>query len=144
MHTFDSILNDLKALPIDTSGTLLVHSSMKAIGEVEGGADAVLDALSELMRGGLLVLPTHTWKDIGTGKGQHDLFDYRTEPVCIGLLPEMFRKREGVIRSAFFSGVRTPLSTKNCRPSSRRSLARFREASWVSNRVMLRTPWKSM
>ena len=99
MHTFETLLKDLKELPIDTGGTLLVHSSMKSIGEVDGGADTVLDALSELMRGGLLVLPTHTWDHIGTGKGQCDLFDYRSEPVCIGLLPEMFRKRESVIRS---------------------------------------------
>lgn len=99
MHTFDSLMRDLADLPIDRKGTLLVHSSMKSLGEVEGGADTVLDALSEYMKDGLLVLPTHTWDHIGTGKGQSDLFDYRTEPVCIGLLPEMFRKRPNVIRS---------------------------------------------
>ena len=45
---------------IDQNGTIIVHSSMKSIGEVEGGADTVLDAFSEYMKDGLLVFPTHT------------------------------------------------------------------------------------
>ncbi len=48
----------VKALGIDPAGTLLIHSSMKSIGPVEGGADAVLDAFSAHMRDGLLILPT--------------------------------------------------------------------------------------
>lgn len=56
-----SLLQDLDNLKIAPHGTLLVHSSMKSIGDVEGGPDTVLDALSEYMNDGLLVLPTHTW-----------------------------------------------------------------------------------
>lgn len=39
------LMQDLERLKINKKGTLLVHSSMKSIGEVEGGADTVLDAL---------------------------------------------------------------------------------------------------
>lgn len=95
-YTKVELLNHLEVLGIDPKGTLLVHSSMKSIGEVEGGADTVLDALSEYMKEGLLVLPTHTWSYIN---GQNPKFYVDHSSVCVGILPELFRKREGVIRS---------------------------------------------
>jgi aminoglycoside 3-N-acetyltransferase len=55
MYNKQELLNHLKELGINENGTLLVHSSMKSIGQVEGGADTVLDALSEYMKNGLLV-----------------------------------------------------------------------------------------
>ena len=96
MYTKQDLLSHLGAMGIDPSGTLLVHSSMKAIGEVEGGADTVLDALCEYMQNGLLVLPTHTWRQMNE---TYTVFDSRTEPSCVGLLTNLFMKREGVIRS---------------------------------------------
>ena len=96
MYTTADLLQDLERLNIDRKGTLLVHSSMKSIGPVEGGADAVLDALSEYMKDGLLVLPTLTWATI---TAERNVFDVRTEPSCVGILPERFRMRPGVLRS---------------------------------------------
>lgn len=80
-------------LPEDT---ILVHSSMKSIGEVEGGADTVLDALMEYFSEGLLILPTHTWKSMSK---EHYIFDPNHEPACVGILPNLFMKRKGVVRS---------------------------------------------
>lgn len=96
IHTYHSLINQLASANMDQGGTLLVHSSMKSMGEVDGGADTVLDALSEYMRKGLLVLPTHTWSYINA---DHPRFYVETSPVCVGILPELFRKREGVLRS---------------------------------------------
>lgn len=96
MHTKHSLLNDLKALGVKPAGTLLVHSSMKAIGQVEGGADTVLDALSEYMSEGLLILPAHTWSQINA---EYNIYDPATEQSCVGLLTNLFLKREGVRRS---------------------------------------------
>ncbi|WP_077618446.1 AAC(3) family N-acetyltransferase [Bacillus sinesaloumensis] len=96
MYTKQDLLDHLKELGIDENGTLLVHSSMKSIGEVEGGADTVLDALIEYMKNGLLVFPTHTWSYI---KSENPRFDVMDSPSCVGLLTELFRKRPGVIRS---------------------------------------------
>ena len=90
------LIKDLEALKINPKGTLLVHSSMKSIGEVEGGADTVLDALMDYMREGLLVLPTHTWSYINAANPR---FEVEHSKVCVGILPELFRKREGVVRS---------------------------------------------
>ena len=58
--TKSSIINDLKSMGLTGSETILIHSSMKAVGNVEGGADTVLDALMEFFADGLLLLPTHT------------------------------------------------------------------------------------
>ncbi|MBQ6715702.1 MAG: AAC(3) family N-acetyltransferase, partial [Clostridia bacterium] len=54
MYTKDILIRQLSEMNIDPRGTLLVHSSMKAIGKVEGGADTVIDALMEYMKDGLL------------------------------------------------------------------------------------------
>ncbi|MFL1676323.1 AAC(3) family N-acetyltransferase [Paenibacillus dendritiformis] len=96
MHTIQSLMSDLERIGIDRQGTLLVHSSYKSMGGVEGGPDTVLDALSAYMEEGLLVLPTHTWANINADNPR---FDVENTPVCIGMLPERFRKRPGVIRS---------------------------------------------
>lgn len=96
MHTKETLLRDIGDMGINPQGTLLIHSSMKAIGPVEGGADAVLDAWSEYMKDGLLIFPTHTWRQIGK---ETLTFDSRTLPSCVGILPELFRRRPGVVRS---------------------------------------------
>jgi aminoglycoside 3-N-acetyltransferase len=96
MHTSESLQKQLELLGIDRTGTLLVHSSMKSMGQVEGGADTVLDALSTYMKEVLLVLPTHTWSYI---KAENPKFYVEESPVCVGILPELFRKRPGVVRS---------------------------------------------
>jgi aminoglycoside 3-N-acetyltransferase len=96
MYKKQDLLNHLKELGIDENGSLLVHSSMKSIGQVEGGADTVLDALSEYMKNGLLVFPTHTWSYINA---ENPRFYVNDSPSCVGLLTELFRKRPGVVRS---------------------------------------------
>ncbi len=96
MYTKDQLKFQLGAMGINPKGTLLVHSSMKAIGNVEGGAETVLDALCDYMQDGLLVLPTHTWRQMND---TYTVFDSRTEPSCVGLLTNLFLKREGVVRS---------------------------------------------
>lgn len=95
-YTKADLTADLAAMGIDPHGTLLVHSSYKAIGDVEGGADTVLDALCDYMRDGLLVLPTHTWRQMNE---TYTVFDVRREPSCVGYLTNRFLAREGVIRS---------------------------------------------
>ena len=81
---------------IDSEGTIIIHSSMKSIGEVEGQADTVLDAFSEFMKDGLLVFPTHTWAHINE---EQPKFYVEETPTNIGILTELFRKRPDVVRS---------------------------------------------
>ena len=96
MHTKYDLLRDIRSLELDPHGTVLIHSSCKAVGPVEGGADTVLDAWSEFMEEGLLVFPTHTWNQIPR---KNPVFDSRTQPSCVGILSELFRQRPGVVRS---------------------------------------------
>ena len=96
MYVKNDLQNDIKELGINSKDTLLIHSSMKAIGEVEGGADTVLDAFMEYMKEGLLIFPTHTWEQMNN---EYRVFRVDTEPSCVGLLTNMFLKRPGVIRS---------------------------------------------
>ncbi len=96
MHTKDSLIKDIQRAGIKRDGTLLIHSSMKAVGVVEGGADTVLDAFIDYMKEGLLLFPTHSWSDNNLRDG---IYDPRTEPACVGILPNLFMKRAGAIRS---------------------------------------------
>ncbi len=96
MYTYQDLMRDLENLRIDSRGTVLVHSSMKSIGPVEGGADTVLDALMDYMKDGLLVLPTHTWALVNA---KNPYFHVDKTPTNVGILTELFRKRPGVVRS---------------------------------------------
>lgn len=96
MHTKFDLIRDIRSLGVEPTSTLLIHSSMKAIGPVEGGADTVLDAWMEYMKDGLLIFPTHTWNRVTKST---DIFDSRTQSSCVGILSELFRQRSGVVRS---------------------------------------------
>lgn len=96
MYRKADFLKDLSNLKIDSKGTLLVHSSYKSVGPVEGGPATVLDALSEYMSEGLLALPTHTWEYINAENPRY-FVDH--SPSNVGILTELFRRRPGVIRS---------------------------------------------
>ena len=53
MHTKESLKKQLAAMGLTGEETILIHSSMKAIGETQKGADTVLDALMEFFEKGL-------------------------------------------------------------------------------------------
>ena len=96
MYTKQDLITAIKEMGIQPTDTLFVHSSMKSIGQVEGGADTVLDALMEYLSDGLLILPTHTWAYMSE---EHNIFDPAREPSNVGILTNLFMKREGVVRS---------------------------------------------
>lgn len=96
MHTKNSLIKDIEQTGIRKNGTLLIHSSMKAVGLVEGGGDTVLDAFIDYMKEGLLLFPTHSWSNENLRDG---IYDPKTEASCVGILPNLFMKRAGAIRS---------------------------------------------
>lgn len=97
MHTYHSLTKDLAQSGLQPEDSVLVHSSMKAIGEVEGRADTVLDVLMDYFgQQGLLVLPTLTWSNVNA---EQPRFSVRETPSVVGILPQLFRQRPGVIRS---------------------------------------------
>ncbi|MCT4620460.1 MAG: AAC(3) family N-acetyltransferase [Marinisporobacter sp.] len=96
MHTKNDLITCIGNLGIKPTDTLLIHSSLKSIGELENGGDTVLDAFIEYMKDGLLIFPTHTWAQMND---EYNIFNPETEPSCVGVLSNLFLKRSKVIRS---------------------------------------------
>lgn len=94
--TKEDLLKGFSALGICSGMALEVHSSLSSFGWVEGGADAVLDALEELLtEEGTLVLPTFNHEAVYSKGG---IFDIRSTPTINGRIPETFRNRPCVLR----------------------------------------------
>ncbi len=92
MITKEDIVFSLECMDIKKGDTLLLHSALTAIGQVEGGADTVIDAFLEAIgQEGTLVMSTLT--------GWFAPFDANTSSSAVGYLSECFRKRMGVLRS---------------------------------------------
>ena len=79
MYTKNDLKEQLAAMGLNGGETILIHSSMKAVGQVEGGADTVLDAWSEFFADGLLLLPTHTWKTVNAA---NPVYNPESTPSC--------------------------------------------------------------
>lgn len=121
MFTKEDLIQDIINMGIEETDTLFVHSSYKKVAGdvgVEGGADTVVDAFIEYLSSkGLIVFPSMSWKRgylvndegdyippyEGPKPGYYPYgndFHVRTTPCDgLGIIPEVFRKRPGVIRS---------------------------------------------
>ena len=96
MADLTSLVKDFRALGIRPGMDLLVHSSLRRLGPVEGGADTVIDALLEVLGPeGTLMMSTVS----GNVTENQPVFDVRHTPSTVGTLSNVFLKREGVIRS---------------------------------------------
>ena len=95
--TKEMLKEGFASLGIKPGTNLIVHSSLKSFGKVDGGADTVIDAICELItEDGTLVMPSFNH---GEPYRQGEIFDIRTTPTSNGIIPETFRKRSDVIRS---------------------------------------------
>ena len=115
--TVPSLMADLSALGVKPGMTLLVHSSLSALGWVNGGPVAVVLALENVLGPeGTLVMPTHSgalsdpagWENPPVPEAWWDVIR-QTMPAFhpdltpsrgMGAIPECFRKQKGVRRSS--------------------------------------------
>ena len=95
MLTKDKIFETLKSLNLKNSDTILIHSSLKSIAQIEGNAEGLIEALKEYFNQGLIILPMHTWASI---KNDYDTLDLKAQNSCVGELPNIAYKM-GFIRS---------------------------------------------
>ena len=95
MVTKSDIFRLLEELGIDRDDKITVHSSLRAIGPIENGADGLIDAFCEYLRDGLLLIPTHTWD----GFVQRLTFDVRSQEPCLGVLSKVAAFRPEAVRS---------------------------------------------
>lgn len=77
MFTKEEIIKALEAMGAPRDGVVIMHTSLRSIGEVEGGALGLLDVMIDYFtsEGGLLCVPTHTWANLGTDNITLDLME---------------------------------------------------------------------
>ncbi len=92
-HDIHRFLTDCGIRPDDK---VTIHTSLRAIGELEGGADGLIDAFCAYLSDGLLLVPTHTWANVNK---DHPVYDVRVTKPCIGALPTVAAFRSDGVRS---------------------------------------------
>jgi aminoglycoside 3-N-acetyltransferase len=90
------LVGGLRAAGLAAGDSVIVHSSCRALGPVDGGPEAVLNALLEVLGPeGNLMLPTFNY----TRPLPEPYFDPCTTPGRTGILTELGRQRPGAVRS---------------------------------------------
>jgi len=111
--TKEDIKRGLETLGLKNGDSVGVHSSLSSFGYVEGGANAVIDALLEVVGPeGTIVMPTYSNNIEQLEKTQEEIdmgitWKYRVLPYdpqkhsCwTGKIPDTLWKREGAIRNS--------------------------------------------
>ncbi len=96
--TFQQLVDGFAAVGLEQGDMVIVHSSLSSFGYVEGGADAVVDALLETVGpGGTVAVPTSpvTWKGGSHYEfiSKNPIVDLRVIPSKLGAITEALRRR---------------------------------------------------
>lgn len=102
-RTKEEIISDLKKLGLKRNDTVIVHSSLKSIGFVIGGARTVIDALIEVLGPeGTLVIPTYTMittmYDTCISESYNN-FNVKNSKTHLGAIPSTFLSYDNISRS---------------------------------------------
>ena len=112
----EEIVNELRRMGLEKNDVVMVHASLTSMGYVCGGAQAVIEALMEVVGGeGTIMMPTQSWKNLDPVDGVHwdadesewqkirdnwPAYDKNLTPTnTMGAVAEMFRQWPGSIRS---------------------------------------------
>ena len=110
------IIQKLKEVGLKSGDTVMVHTSLGKMGYVCGGAQAVIEALMEVVGdSGTIMMPTQSWKNLDPKTGVHweadqkdwqlirdnwSAYDKNLTPTnTMGAVAEMFRQVPGSVRS---------------------------------------------
>jgi len=97
LQAAENITADLLDLGVRQGGVMLVHSSLRSLGQVPGGAETVIRGLLGALGGeGTLLMPA-----LGSdgNEGDPPVFDVLNTPTWVGAIAEAFRVRRGTRRS---------------------------------------------
>lgn len=112
----EDIIKELKRTGLKEKDTVMVHTSLKKMGYVCGGAQTVIEALIDVVgKEGTVMMPTQSWKNLDPEEGVHwdadqnewqkirdnwPAYDKHITPTnTMGAVAEMFRQWPGSIRS---------------------------------------------
>ena len=110
------LIQSFRELGLNTGDIVMVHTSMKQMGYVCGGAQTVIEALMETVGAtGTIMMPTQSWKNLDPETGVHQdadpedwqtirenwpAYDKNLTPTnTMGAVAELFRQFPGSIRS---------------------------------------------
>ena len=99
MFTKEQLKTQLTNLGVPTNVPVIVHTSLKAVGETEGRSEDLLEVLIEhcTKDGGLLCIPTHTWS-YAREEGRI-AFDLTKKESCVGALTVVALNHPKAVRS---------------------------------------------
>lgn len=96
MLRFDELVAGIQKSGLGDGDTVMVHSSYKSLGGVEGGAETVIDALVESVApNGTVLFPTFNFESWT----ETHYFDVRETFSRMGVITELARWREDAIRT---------------------------------------------
>ena len=96
MLTRKDVFDLLESLEIRRDDVVTIHSSLREVGPIAGGADGLIDALKDYLCDGLLLIPTHTWANVNAANPH---FDVRSTVPCIGTLAKVAAFRPDGVRT---------------------------------------------
>ena len=97
MWTHSQLVAGFRAAGLNAGDLVLVHSALRKLGPVAGGAAGVIEALRETLGpAGTLAIVAHTYQLISP---QQPVFHETLTPTNVGVLSNVFRQRPGVVRS---------------------------------------------
>ena len=97
--TYRDLAEDLAALGVQKGDTLYVHTSLKALGALEQGAQTLFAALTEAVgESGTFAVPTHTYQC-----RPDDPFDPAKTPSALGVFPNYVWRHSGAYRTGHAS-----------------------------------------
>jgi aminoglycoside N3'-acetyltransferase len=97
--TREDIATTLRDLGLSAGDGVMVHSSLKSLGRVAGGAAAVIEALMQVLTPeGTLMMPSFNHGE-PFWQGGPGLCDPRSTPTTNGVIPDLFWRLPGVCRS---------------------------------------------
>ena len=101
-HTQKELVDDLRALGVEAGDMLFIHSSLKSLGPVEGGAGTVIAALEDAVGPeGLILMPSFNLLE--SKELRVEAWNIGTTPSTVGWLTEYFRRMPGTYRSDHYS-----------------------------------------
>lgn len=92
----DDMVQELRELGLSDGDSVIVHTSFRTMGAVNGGPDTVINALLQVLgNNGNLMLPTFNY----TKPAPEPYFDSENTPARTGIISELGRRRPDAVRS---------------------------------------------